>query len=156
LQSLQQLCQRLFVLQSTKIRVFENSRSPQNNPHNHIKVKADLVIRSGFFIWRQFVLPILPPIRTPSFVFSLLLPRTPPLLNPIRLMIAESSFKRNSFFRLPSWPFGVKVPISIKPNQSWTIPYTNWHPCQNQRQDQQGFKFQSNTSVLIVCLQQEK
>jgi hypothetical protein len=51
----------------------ENSRSPQNN-HIIICVKADLVIRSGFFIWRQFVLPILPPIRTPSFVFSFLLP----------------------------------------------------------------------------------
>jgi hypothetical protein len=29
--------------------------------------------------------------------------------------MAESSFKRNRFFGLPSWPFGVSVPISIKP-----------------------------------------
>ena len=59
-----------------------------------------------------------PPIKTPLFFFKRATASwTPPLLNPIRLIMALSSFKRNNrFLGLPSCPFGVRVPISIKPN----------------------------------------
>jgi hypothetical protein len=48
-----------------------------------------------------------PPIKTPVFFFNRsTASNTPPLLNPIRLIMAESSFKRNNRFlgyRLGLW-----------------------------------------------------
>ena len=58
-----------------------------------------------------------PPIKTPLFFFNRSTASlTPPLLKPILLIIAESSFSLNNrFFGFPSCPTGVRVPISIKP-----------------------------------------
>ena len=62
-------------------------------------------------------LPILPPINTFLLFFKFLTTSSnPTLLNPIRLIIPESSTRRKSrFFGFPDWGLGVTVPISIKP-----------------------------------------
>ncbi len=91
-----------------------------------------------------------PPIKTPLFFFNRsTASKTPPLLNPILLIIAWSFFKRNNLFLgLPSWPLGVNVPISIKPKPKLESSLYNFASLSKPAAKPTGFlNFNPKTSV---------